>query len=71
MQKLWEPEDSQACRIRYKEYKQREDEMNEINRAQASDYSRKPAPLSTADIIAMFFAGVLFTLLCAIALGSL
>lgn len=34
-------------------------------RAQASDYSRKPAPLSTADIVAMFFVGVLVTLLCA------
>jgi hypothetical protein len=41
-------------------------------RAQASDYSRKPArPVDIADIIAMFFTGVLFTLLCAIALGSL
>ena len=46
--------------------------VDAIRRAQASDYSRKPArPVDIADIIAMFFTGVLFTLLCAIALGSL
>lgn len=43
-----------------------------FHRAQASDFIRqKREALSIADIIAMFFAGILFTLLCAIALGSL
>lgn len=34
-------------------------------RAQASDYSRKPIQITIADVVAMFFAGIVVTLLVA------
>lgn len=41
-----------------------------FHRAQASDYSRKIAPVRIADVIVMFFAGIVTTLILAYVVGQ-
>lgn len=42
-----------------------------IARSQASDYSRRPAQITFADVLVLFFAGVVATLVLAFILGSI
>jgi hypothetical protein len=42
-----------------------------LHRAQASDYSRRPAPLTLTDVLVMFYAGIVTTVVIAYIVGEL
>lgn len=53
-------------------HRARDQRLTELyHRAQGSDYSRRPAPLTLTDVLVTFYAGIVTTVFLAYVLGAL